>query len=201
MDAQDYQKLAERTECDQYHAKIRMMNCLVSDYHIVAPIEGNRSHELVNIRLNHAILGMCGEVGELAQAFTRYIYYGKGYPVERLGSDQAITEKLKEAIKEETGDLFWYLAEAHNAAGLDFIDTMEANIRKLKARYPEKYEDKKAWDENRDLGREREALVAPGVEVKDPNIHCSHCQDKQEVDCDWSTDTTPCPSCNPEAIN
>ena len=59
-------------------------------------------------------------------------------------------------VAEELGDIFWYAALIAKEAGLTFEEIQAKNIAKLKARYPEKFDDVLA--ENRDLEKERKIL-------------------------------------------
>jgi NTP pyrophosphatase (non-canonical NTP hydrolase) len=59
-------------------------------------------------------------------------------------------------LKEEMGDLFWYLAIMADTLGVSFEEIQERNIEKLKARYGEKFTDEKAI--NRNLETERSIL-------------------------------------------
>lgn len=136
MDSNEYQKLAARTECDQGKAYQRIA-----------------SGEQVFTRLNHAILGMTGEVGELAAAIERWIHYGK--PLDTVN------------VKEELGDLLWYIALACNAMGFDLSRVMSLNIEKLQRRYPERYTDEAADEENRDRQAERAVLEQEGPKTSD----------------------------------
>lgn len=135
MNPSEYQKLAARTECDQRQAAERMAD--------TPHLPDVASLDL--IRFNHAIVGLCGEVGELASLLEKMVYYGR-----------TVTEV---AIKEEVGDCFWYLALLCNALGFDMGQLMEANVAKLRARYPEKYDPVR--EENRD--REAEAAAVESV--------------------------------------
>lgn len=58
MDPQVYQKLAERTECDQEAAASRLSDPFAA-------------------RVNHAAVGLAGDAGELLAAVERWIYYGR----------------------------------------------------------------------------------------------------------------------------
>jgi NTP pyrophosphatase (non-canonical NTP hydrolase) len=91
---------------------------------------------------------MCGEAGELCQLMEKHVYYGK--PLDRV------------KVGEEVGDALWYLAEMCNALGLDMGAIMDANIAKLKARFPDKFTYERADRDNRDLTAERNA-VAPAL--------------------------------------
>ena len=57
---------------------------------------------------------------------------------------------------EEVGDISWYYALLLHSLVPEPSKVWEANIRKLKARYPEKFESQKAL--NRDLEAEKQAL-------------------------------------------
>lgn len=105
--------------------------------------------DLTAIRVNHSLIGLAGELGELASLLQKKIYYGKEFN----------QEELKQKFKDEYGDVLWYIAEGLNALGIDMTDCMESNIRKLKVRYPEKYTDFNAADENRDRTKEAQALT------------------------------------------
>lgn len=59
-------------------------------------------------------------------------------------------------VKEELGDILWYMAILMDVFGLTFEDCMEAVIAKLKKRFPEKFDEHQAV--NRDLASERQAL-------------------------------------------
>lgn len=136
MSPSEYQKLAERTECDQTRSLARLACLTMSRTRDYGPAQ------LKAVRLNHGVLGLAGEVGELAAALEKWIYYGR--PLDQGN------------IAEEVGDCLWYLAQICNSLGLDLGACMEANIRKLRARYPERYTDEAAA--NRNAEAERRAL-------------------------------------------
>ncbi len=93
-------------------------------------------------RLLHAGIGLATESGEFLDALKKSIFYGKELDIVNL--------------KEELGDVLWYMAIAMDALGTDFETEMKKNIKKLKARYGEKFSQDSA--EKRDLKREREIL-------------------------------------------
>lgn len=133
MDAYNYQKLAERTECDQEVSRRRYSG-----------IHGTNTPVMLPVRLNHAVLGLTGEVGELAGAVEKWLHYGRELDTVN--------------VAEELGDCLWYIALACNALGVDMGKIMEGNIQKLKTRYPDKYSDARAWEENRDRLKERQTV-------------------------------------------
>jgi len=113
-----------------------------------------RIHELGNnckgVQLLHAIIGMTGEIGEIAGAYEKFAYYG-----------QTLDESN---LKEELGDVLWYIAEACDALGLSLQEVMKSNIRKLRSRYPDKYADDLAKEDNRN--REAEMKEVEYVDGK-----------------------------------
>lgn len=99
----------------------------------------DKGHDL---NLLHAAMGISTESGELMDAFKRKIFYGKDLDVVN--------------VKEEIGDLMWYVAILLRELDLDFEELLQINIDKLKARYPEKFTEENAL--NRDLDKERQIL-------------------------------------------
>jgi NTP pyrophosphatase (non-canonical NTP hydrolase) len=136
MDPSDYQTQCARTECDNVAARRRM----------VTPLWSGLEADLEPVRLTHAVMGMVDEVGEIAKLVKGWIYYGKGL-------DHG-------AVKEELGDLLWYVALTCNTLGLDMGEVMEANLRKLRVRYPEKFREERADHANRNPAAERQAVDA-----------------------------------------
>lgn len=90
----------------------------------------------------HMVMGMQTEVGELQDVFKKNLAYGKKIDWTN--------------VKEEIGDLMWYIAEFCNTNGFDLEDILATNIAKLKARYPEKFTAENAI--NRDTDTERQIL-------------------------------------------
>lgn len=73
--------------------------------------------------LSNAVMGLCGESGEAIDLVKKHLFQGH--------------ELDREAMATELGDIAWYLAEAATALELDLDDILEANIAKLRRRYPE----------------------------------------------------------------
>lgn len=93
-------------------------------------------------RLMHAAFGLSTEAGEFLDAMKKHVFYGKD--LDRVN------------LREELGDLFWYIAIACDELNVEFEPIMQRNIEKLKARYGEKFTEEAA--ENRNLNKEREIL-------------------------------------------
>ena len=80
--------------------------------------------------LLHATLGITGEAGELADAVKKSIFYSKPLDVANM--------------REEIGDIMWYIALACRTLDFDLDELLQENIAKLQKRYPEKYSDEHA---------------------------------------------------------
>tara|TARA_R110002126_G_scaffold210876_9_gene357411 strand:- start:295 stop:807 length:513 start_codon:yes stop_codon:yes gene_type:complete len=107
-------------------------------------------------RVLHASMGLVTEAAELQDALKKASFYGKQLDITN--------------IKEEAGDMLWYLALLFDAIGTDFETEQARVIAKLKARFPDKFTNEKA--ENRDLVTERAILegVIPSSKGREP--HC-----------------------------
>ena len=73
--------------------------------------------------LINSVMGLCGESGEAIDIVKKWMAHG-----HELG---------KAHLAKELGDIAWYLAEAATALDMDLEDILQANIDKLKKRYPE----------------------------------------------------------------
>lgn len=92
----------------------------------------------------HMALGLVTEAGEIADVFKKKLAYNKD--IDWVN------------VKEEVGDIMWYVANLCNINGWDLRDILDTNINKLVKRYPEKFTNEKAL--NRDLEGERSILEA-----------------------------------------
>jgi NTP pyrophosphatase (non-canonical NTP hydrolase) len=90
----------------------------------------------------HYLLGMQTEVSELSDIWKKHIAYGKA--IDWVN------------VKEEIGDLAWYVFNFMRVNDLDFEEILETNIKKLRTRYPDKFTQEMAI--NRDLDKERKIL-------------------------------------------
>lgn len=93
-------------------------------------------------KLLHAAIGLSTESGEILDAFKKSIYYGKELDVVN--------------IKEELGDIMWYMAILLRDLDFDFEEILDINIEKLRKRYGEKFDKQKSLKRN--LKAERKIL-------------------------------------------
>ena len=91
-----------------------------------------------SIRLLHGAMGLDTESGEIMDSMKRHIIYG---------SDLNVVN-----IREELGDIMWYVALICDELGLTIEQICEDNIAKLRKRYPDKFSRELA--ENRDVANE-----------------------------------------------
>lgn len=95
------------------------------------------------LRLLHGAMGLVTESAEFLDVLKKYLFYGKPMDIVNM--------------KEECGDLFWYLAILADEMGeANFTNMLQTNIAKLRARYPEKFTEEAA--QKRDIETERNLL-------------------------------------------
>ena len=82
--------------------------------------------------LINSVMGLCGESGEAIDIVKKWMAQGH--------------ELDKEHLAKELGDIAWYLAEAATALDMSLEEVFQANIDKLKKRYPEGFETQKSLD-------------------------------------------------------
>lgn len=80
--------------------------------------------------LINSVMGLCGESGEAIDIVKKWLAQGH--------------ELDKKHLAEELGDIAWYLAEAATALDLPLEEILQANIEKLKQRYPKGFETEKS---------------------------------------------------------
>ena len=84
--------------------------------------------------LINGVMGLCGESGEAIDIVKKWL--AQGHELDR------------EKLKKELGDICWYVAETATALGMSLEEIMEANIEKLRKRYPQ------GFDADRSVNRE-----------------------------------------------
>jgi NTP pyrophosphatase (non-canonical NTP hydrolase) len=134
---------------DKFGARFSFQSAILHPNAIAMNIEQYKSDSArtlidkgYDMNLLHAAMGIGTEAGELLDAFKRKIFYGKELDVVN--------------VKEEIGDIMWYIAILLRELDLDFEDILQLNIDKLRARFPDKFTENHAL--NRDLDAERKIL-------------------------------------------
>ena len=94
----------------------------INEYQKLAMTTLNPALSEKEVLLN-GVMGLCGESGEAIDLVKKWMRQGH--------------ELDKAHLAKELGDVAWYLAETATAIGYDLETILQANIDKLKARYPE----------------------------------------------------------------
>jgi len=78
-------------------------------------------------------LGVSGEAGDIASCIKKLVFHKN--------------DAIKDGIKENIGDMMWYVSMICNSLGWDFEKILDENIKKLKERYSQGFSEKEAQRE------------------------------------------------------
>ena len=105
----------------------------INEYQKLAMTTLNPALDRKDVLIN-GVMGLCGESGEAIDIVKKWL--AQGHELDR------------EKLAKELGDIAWYLAETAWALDVPLEEILQANIDKLKKRYPE------GFDSNRSIHRE-----------------------------------------------
>lgn len=77
-------------------------------------------------KMTLAALGLAGETGEVVDQVKKHLYQCHEIDLTHL--------------KDELGDVFWYLMLALDACGFSLVEVMSCNVEKLRRRYPDGFD-------------------------------------------------------------
>ena len=97
----------------------------INEYQQLAMATLNPELEKRDVLIN-SVMGLCGEAGEAIDIVKKWM--AQGHALD------------KEQLAKELGDIAWYLAEAATALDMPLEEILQANIDKLKQRYPNGFE-------------------------------------------------------------
>lgn len=97
----------------------------INEYQKLAMLTLNKELDKKDILIN-SVMGLCGESGEAIDIVKKWLAQGH--------------ELDKDHLAKELGDIAWYLAEAATALDLSLEDILQANLDKLKKRYPQGFD-------------------------------------------------------------
>ena len=97
----------------------------INEYQRLAMTTLNPALSKKDVLIN-GVMGLCGESGEAIDIVKKHLAQGH--------------ELDKQKLAKELGDIAWYLAETATALDLNLEDILEANIEKLRKRYPEGFD-------------------------------------------------------------
>lgn len=78
--------------------------------------------------INMCAYGLTGEAGESVDALKKLIFHFHA------------VEEVKQKVKIELGDLLWYIAALADTFDLSIEEIAQANVDKLKSRYPQGFD-------------------------------------------------------------
>lgn len=89
--------------------------------------EARRTRVINNTKdaLTNWVISINEEAGEVAGVVKKFLYHGHN------------EEESRDKVKKELGDLIWYLDAIIDWFGFTWQEVFEANIEKLRERYPE----------------------------------------------------------------
>ena len=105
----------------------------INEYQKLAMTTLNPALDRKDVLIN-GVMGLCGESGEAIDIVKKWL--AQGHELDR------------EKLAKELGDIAWYLAETAWALDIPLEEILQANIDKLKKRYPQ------GFDSNRSVHRE-----------------------------------------------
>lgn len=90
-------------------------------------------NEVYTVGLAMAVIGLCGELGEIAEPVKKHLYHKH--------------ELRREHLAKELGDMLWYLTLLCDKLDISLQDVLDANVKKLRERYPH------GFDSDRSINR------------------------------------------------
>lgn len=94
----------------------------LNDYQKAAAVTATYPDRLHNI--NYVTLGLCGEAGEMANKVKKIMRDHNG----------VMPENMRSFLKDELGDVLWYVAMSADELGTTLEEIAQANITKLASR-------------------------------------------------------------------
>lgn len=130
--------------------------------------------------LSNAALGLTGEGGEFADTVKKILHHG--HPLD---------DAAREHMAKELGDALWYVAQGAHAIGKTLGQIGEANIEKLRKRYPDGFSAEAS--RNRDMadsltvdGLNATGIPATVVGVVQSSVSIEMHKDTIRVRLEWS---------------
>lgn len=123
--------------------------------------------------LFHGVIGVATESSELSEYLADCLEGKRRFDIEN--------------VREETGDVLWYLSRLVKWADTTFLSEMKRNIAKLRARHgPDGFD--KGRDMNRDPAREADVLQKGNwdkpITEAIPDLHCPDCGADVDENCE-----------------
>lgn len=104
------------------HLKVVSNDGITANDYQRAAMRTDNKNQTEEERMLDALFGLCGEAGEVMDAYKKYRFQGH--------------ESYRDEMIIESSDCLWYLAKLADVLGVTLGEVMERNIEKLKQRYP-----------------------------------------------------------------
>ena len=128
--------------CEHLKSALKNSGITADDYQRAALRTAQADRLSPDELLTNGVMGLCGESGEVIDLVKKTMFQGHDLD--------------KEKIKLELGDCAWYLAVLAHALGFKLSDVLEANVKKLRERYPY------GFDKARSINRKDNKFEEPG---------------------------------------
>lgn len=99
------------------------------EYQNLAKRTANDNNE-ERYKLANYSMGLSGEAGEVTDYVKKVVFHGH--------------EMDNQKLKDELGDVLWYIANLAAVRGIELEDIASRNIEKLKKRYPEGFSEERS---------------------------------------------------------
>lgn len=104
----------------------------MAEYQELAERTAFRPDQSGRDRLTNFAMGLAGEAGETCDYLKKVIFHG--HPMNEM------------VLKEELGDVLWYVATIATTAGIKLEDVARENVKKLEKRYPDGFSQQKSFN-------------------------------------------------------
>lgn len=97
----------------------------MNEYHELAQ-RTSRKDMAKRDHIFNGCMGLCGEAGEVIDLVKKHAFQDG--------------RQIRDELRDELGDVLWYIAETASAMGLSMEEIAQYNISKLRRRYPDGFE-------------------------------------------------------------
>ncbi len=112
--------------------RLRDQGMPLQEYQRLALRTSNHENQTLKERVGMACMGLAGESGEVIDYLKKVYFHDH---------DLSLTQ-----VRNELGDVLWYVTELCSCFDLNLGVVADKNIEKLKARYPEGFDEQKSKD-------------------------------------------------------
>ena len=118
------------------HLKVVSNDGITANDYQRAAMRTDNKNQTEEERMLDALFGLCGEAGEVMDAYKKYRFQGH--------------ESYRDEMIIECSDLLWYAAKLADVLGVTLGEVMERNIEKLKKRFPDGFSKERSVNRDKD---------------------------------------------------